>query len=559
MLEKKNIRIWLAIAKKEFRIFTYRFQRNRKKIFIFICILITFWGFYLGPIILNSIIPSIFKSLGAVYIKDYIIDLLGYFFFIIFLINFLVPIYDFYRRSEIDLKETYLSSPIKIKDVIMADLLWRIPFYGMMVLFLGPFFISIIGLVKEIQIIEYIVLYSCLFSLFIFSLVLGMIVINMIKYNAFKIYKLQRNSIYFIYLITFLIVLMLYILQFLVIYLTTSSDFKSYLILLPSFWFSNIIAYMIDPTIPILSETTIWISICLSISIPIITLFLYYRSVNNSIITENLTQNFNSKSFNNNNKIYSIFRSLIVKKWKILVLVQLKEYLREKENIAKLFFTLAIIILSGVAFLFSYPDLKKYLESSPFDEFITITINFNQYKFLAVFLISWTGSFFYCILNATYPFLDSKEIIFYHRKSRRGFRSLIISYIYAQILILIFIDILITIIISLIFLLDVFLILILFIFFLSNNIILLFLGIGLQCYNPLFKYEKKIIFINVYYIIIIQLISIFTSINLILLFLPNSSVNLDLLNVILFSNLFVLIIPMIILLFFGLKKINKLH
>ena len=147
MINKHNIRIWIAIATKEFRVFTYRFQKHRKNIIIILSIFIMFWGFYLGPIILNSIIPNLFRNIVASYAKEYLLDLFGYFFFIIFLINILVPIYDFYRRTDIDLKETYLSSPIDIRDVIMGDFLWRIPFYGIIVLLLGPFFISILSLI----------------------------------------------------------------------------------------------------------------------------------------------------------------------------------------------------------------------------------------------------------------------------------------------------------------------------------------------------------------------------------------------------------------------------
>ena len=95
MLEKKNIRIWLTIAKKEFRVFTFRFKKNRKRFFIFIIGFLIFWGIYFGPILLNSIIPSIFKVFGSVYISDYFLNILGSFFFIIFLVNFLVPIYQY--------------------------------------------------------------------------------------------------------------------------------------------------------------------------------------------------------------------------------------------------------------------------------------------------------------------------------------------------------------------------------------------------------------------------------------------------------------------------------
>ena len=557
MLNRKNIKIWIAIAKKEFRIFTYRFQGKRKSLLIIIFIAVTFWGTYLGPIFLNAIIPPVFQAIGKIYAKQYFLNLIGYFFFIIFLVSFLIPIYDFYRKSEIDQKDTYLSSPIKLNDVVMAEFLWRIPFYIMMVLVLGPLFVSLLSLVKDIYIIEYLILYFCLFSLFIFSLLLGLIVINIIKYNAFKIRKIQKNYTYFMYFISFLIILILYIFQFVIIYLTNSEGNTHYLLLLPSFWFSNIIAYVVDPSsIPFFE---ISISICLSILIPLLVLSLYYKSVSTSFILEDNNESNISNSIKPNNKIYKIIEKLTVRKWKSLVIIQSKEYLRDKENIAKIFFTIATIILTGIALFFSYPDLRRYLEDSPFSDFITITINFNQYKMLVIILISWTGSFFYVNLNATYPFLNTKDIIFYHRKSPKGLKSLIISYTYSQILILLFIDIIITLVISLLFLLDLLLILFLFLFFLFSNIILLLLGIGLQCYKPLFKYEKKIVFVNVYYIILIQLISLFTVVNILLLTLPKSYIHLDLLNMIFLFNSLILILPVLVLLFFGLNKIKRLY
>ena len=557
MLNKKNIKIWIAIAKKEFRINTYRFRGKRKLILILIFGTLSFWGFYLGPIFLNAIIPEILKAIGPNYVKQYFLDLIGYFFFILFIYNFLVPIYDFYRKPDIDIKETYLSSPIKINDVVMAEFLWRIPFYIIVVLILGPLLVILLNIVKDVQIIDYFILYFYLFLLFVFSLLLGLIVISIIKYNAFKIRKIQKNAIYFIFFLTFIVILIVYILQFLVIQFASTDEYNVFLILIPSYWFSNIVAYVVDPSSLTFSEISI--SIILSITIPILVLYLYYRSVNNSFISEKKYNNNFSESTKSNTMIYKVIDKLTVKKWKSLVMVQSKEYLRDKENIAKILFTLSMIILTGFALFFSFPDLKRSLEDSPFSEFIQITINSNQYKILVIILLSWTGSFFYVILNATYPFLNTKDIIFYYRKSPRGFKSLIISYIYSQILILLFIDIIITLIFSLLFFLDILLILLLFLYFLFNNIILLLLGIGLQCYNPLFKDEKKIVFINVYYILIIQMISLFIVVNLLLFYLSKSDIHFNLIVLIFLSNLLILIIPMFILLFFGIKRIKKLY
>jgi len=161
MITKRNIKIWWAISKKEFRIFTYRFKKNRKNILILLTIILILWGFYLGPNIIGSIFPQIFYDYAQTYKSRYS-DFLGFLFTICFLINLLVPIYDSYRRSEVDLKELCLSAPVKLNDIFFADFLWRIPFYVLVVLLLGPLIAGTINLITPLNILEILLLYLCL-------------------------------------------------------------------------------------------------------------------------------------------------------------------------------------------------------------------------------------------------------------------------------------------------------------------------------------------------------------------------------------------------------------
>jgi len=552
MLNKQNLKIWWAISKKEFRIFTYRIKKIRIWVFILITLMLILWGLYFGPTAITSIFPEIFH----IYAKDYktrYSDFLGFLFTICFLINLLVPIFDSYRRSEVDLKELCLSSPVKLNDVFFADYLWRIPLYILVVLILGPLVAGTINLIKPLSLLEILILYLCLLGNFLFSLLIGSILMIYLQKTILNSEKIKKNSAYVIFLITFIIIGFVYLLQFIIFYLLQVPEFNFFLLIFPSFWYSNIVSYMIDPQLLVLGNLNLIISISVSVIIPSLILIVYYKNLDRIIEMDKF--NKKSKSGEKKASFFSLIEKITVGKWKFLVLTQIKEFLRDKENLVKILFAIATISLSGIVLLLSYDQVVSFLKDSGITN-----VSFNDLRLISIPLLAWLGSFLFAVLNAVYSFLKSKNLIMYYRKSPRGVKALLFSYFYSQVQLIVLIDIFVTIILSLLFLYDLILILYFFCLFFLYGVMSVALEIGFQCVNPLFKYKTKVVLINIYYILFIQIISFFIVLMIIIPTIPNDSIHFNILHQIFIIHLGIMycsFLPLILLL--GYRKIRRIE
>ncbi|TFF87349.1 MAG: hypothetical protein EU550_03400, partial [Promethearchaeota archaeon] len=320
-MKSDSLKVWVTVARKEFRIFTYRFRRNRLLLLIVFSFISVFWGFYLGPLIFEAILPEIFE-VWASRAKNRIGDLFGYFFALLFLINMFVPIYDSYRSKKINIREIEISTPVKMKDVIFADFLWKVPFNFWVVLLIGPIFVSLLDLIKRMSLLNYIFVYVSLFGLLTFSLLIGTIIVNLIERNLLE--KNERKANYYIFFITFMVLLLIYVFQFFIDFFTTNPDLKLILNIFPSFWYSNIILYNVDTTLLIFAEINLLISIFLAIFFPFLLLIFYYRKLG-KIISLEVTLEKDQKFFNLF-RVEKILNIIIPEKWSFFVLIQLKEF-----------------------------------------------------------------------------------------------------------------------------------------------------------------------------------------------------------------------------------------
>ncbi len=552
MINIKHVKIWLAISKKEYRIFTFRFGKMRNPFFLILFLGLIFWGFFLGPLILSAIFPDVFRA-WALEKKKKFGDLFGFFFVIVFFVNFLVPIYDSYRKSEVSLREIALSAPIEVKDILFADFVWRIPIYVFMVLIIGPLFASMLSLVKTILLLDLILIYASLFAVFILSMLLGEIVLNFVEKTVIESSKLKKSRAYYIFLISFLIIGIIYLFQFVLLFLLNTPQFNLLLLFFPSFWYSNIIVYSIDKQLLLLPEINFWVSLGLAVIIPITIIYIFYKGLEDVAILDEGDQDYKD-ILTPNDVLYRMIKKLTVLRWEPLVLSKFKIFFRDRENTMKTVFTLCTILLTGFVMLLSFHELKDYLlrEHSQ-------TLILHTYRETVILMVSWLSSLLFTVLWGSYSFIESKEVVFMYRKSPRGIKTLIISHLYSQILILVFMDILITAIISLMFLFNIFQIIALFTIFFVHNAIAILQGIGLQCFNPLYRYKKKIVFINIYYILAFQTLSLTIIIVLIFPSLPRNYPYVSALNIILFRNLILLGLITPIFLLLGFIKLKTLQ
>jgi len=124
-------------------------------------------------------------------------------------------------------------------------------------------------------------------------------------------------------------------------------------------------------------------------------------------------------------------------------------------------------------------------------------------------------------MSGLYIFIESKNLLNVYKKSLRGTKSLIYSILYFLIFLIIFIDIISASLFTLIFQLDIFLFLIfIFTYFLVNLSIVLEM-IGIQCLKPVFKDRKSMVMVNIYILIILQILSLLLTFSVLIPYFSN--------------------------------------
>ncbi len=237
---------WKIIAKKEIMQHTYFIRKNRLLYFILIYTLLIFWAFYLGPNLLDIVMPELLKDYTDI-LKPLISSLLEYFLTIIFLAYLMYPLYNLFRRSELKYEERILATPIKHGDIFLGEFVGQIPFYLIGVFIIGPLITAGLHQLIELTVLLYLVIYICFFSLMLFGLIVGGIIANRIEHFMVKSEKAQEWGKSFLITLAVLMIFIYYFFHIIFSYMVNNPEIKNWLMFFPSFWFSNIILYIIDP------------------------------------------------------------------------------------------------------------------------------------------------------------------------------------------------------------------------------------------------------------------------------------------------------------------------
>ncbi len=536
--------LWKKIAKNEFRLATYRFRKNRRLFFLYLISGFTYWGFYFGPNLLNILLPQ-FLSYYAYLYADVLVLYFEYFFALIFLLNILLPLYNLYQKKENKVKEIILKLPIKPKDIFLGKFVWKIPFYILFVLFIGPFFTSLLGQLRELTLFHIIIIYLCIFALLIFSQLIGIVISNFVDYKLSNSQKALNFRKIRILAIALILIIIYFLIRFLSTLYFSSPELRNWLIIFPSFWYSTIIIYLIYPTMASLNIYNIWIIIFLAIAIPIIIFIFTYKNSNKFYVVRR-ESNLLGLNTEKSRSFYNLLRKITLKKWRGLVQTHFKEFFRNEDYMLKFFYTIIINVIFGVVLALS---LSQF-------EFEVIN-DLQIYKILEIVIISWIGSILFGTMSGAYIFFESKSLLITYKKSLRGPKALIYSIFYFLIFLIVLIDLVSVSVFTFIFNLDIFTVLIFILVYFFLNLIITVEMIGIQCLKPVFKDRKSITMINAYILILLQVISLFLSL---LLFIPNVFEDLT-------PSLALLFIFLIhfgissgigsLLFFVGIKRINK--
>jgi len=541
--------LWKTIVKHEIRLKTYRYRKNRTSFLIIIYAIFVYWGFYLGPNLFDIIISNIAQEIPSEFVFVFV-KFIEYFFTSFFLIILIYPLYNLYRKAEIGHSEILLASPIKPGDIFLGEFLGKLIFYFLLILGFGPVIISLLNQIRVLNFLQYIIIYSSLFMLLAFSFLIGLIIANLLEHKMTKSAIAKDLGKSFLLLLSIIVIALFYILRFFFDIILSNPKYKIWLMLYPSFWYSNIILFGIDPSLNLLNSFSNYLfvitNISLGIIIPSLLLYISYKKADSFYTLEGHTENevFISKK---EGRYYKFIRKITPQKWRGLIITQFKQFLRKKENLFKMIYILVLISVMGVTIIFSLenPVLARY--------------DILNRKLLGIIIVSWIGGLLFGVLMGLHIFIDSKQLLFQYKSTPRGVKALVYSYIYEIFYLILILDIILTFFFTLLFQLELIYSLIFFITFWLYCFVIQLQAIGAQCFNPLFKERGKQAYLISYFVIFLQVVSFFLAL---LIFIPFASVTLNnslgLMYILLINLVFTSGFSFLTILF-GLSKIQKIE
>lgn len=547
--------LWKVLVKNELRIRTARFKSHRKLFFTVIYAIFLFWAIYLGPVFFNAVFPDILSAFSGVLaiVLNYVIE---YFLMTVFVMFILYPLFTLFRKSEIGIKDVVLSSPVKSGDIFLGEFFAQLPFIFLIVLAVGPAAASLLSQVNpQLTIVHYFAIYLIIFLLMTFSLIIGTILANWIEFKFSSNKRLSSSSNSFLLLLSFIVIISFYVFHYAFNLAYSDPSFKNWLSIFPSFWYSNLILYIIDPTLIQSYVVNVWLSIILAIGIPLIIFFLSYRKAENFYSYEpQLEKNLTIRE--KEGKFFKIIEKMTLKRYRIIVVVQFKNFLRKKENVTKLIYSIAF---TGVLGLFIFISLENPLTSIKnilLGELVSIPVEY--FDLLVVSIISWMGGLIFGMMMGISSIFDSKDILDLYKKSSKGVNASIYSFLYLMTYILLFYGIILTIFFTIIFSLNIVAVGVFFSTYIINCFITVVQLVGLQCIRPLYGESGKQIYFKIYFIGVLQVVSLLTSLFITIPLFPIViDYSLGFLYI-LFTNMAISAIISSVILLFGLFKLNRI-
>lgn len=500
--------LWIIIAKNEIRIKTAKFRSHRNLFFAVIYAIFIFWATYLGPVIFDAILPDFLLALSGVleFVLHFVIEVS---LTTIFVMMILYPIFLLFRKSEIGVKDVILSSPVKSGDVFLGEFVGQLPFYFLIVLAIGPAVVSLLGQVNpQLSILHYLIIYLVIFLMMNFSLIIGTILANWVEFKLSSNKKIKDSSNSVLLLLSFIVIISFYLFHYVFNVAYYNPVFKNWMSIFPSFWYSNIILYLVNPLLIESYIINIWLSIVLAIGIPMLILYFSYKKAEKfysiDLQSEKKLLVVKTEGF-----ILKFIKKMTLKKYKVLVMVQFKNFLRKKENITKLIYSIAF---TGVLGLFIFLSLDSPItEIEEFSLLGIVSIPVEYFSVLVIIIIAWMGGLIFGMMMGISVIFDSKNILYLYKKSIKGVHASIFAFLYQMVFLILFYDIILTIFFTLLFAFNIYNVVLFFCIYFIYCLIVLIQVVGLQCIRPFFDERGKQIYFKIYFIFVLQFISLLIS------------------------------------------------
>jgi len=528
-------KLWLTIAKNEIKLRTSSFRNNRKRFFIFSYLILILWAFIIAPLLFDSFMPTIAAQNAGIF-KPVVALLIESFMMILFLIILMLPLNNVYNKDEKGVKESLVASPVLARDIFLGEFLGKLPLYTFAVLIFAPIVVGMINPIIDLTVIQYIIIYTCAFGLVYFANLIGSLISSWLEHKILKSESARDWGKALIMILTIVMVIMMYAVIFFINEILMNPELKNWLSFYPSLWFSNIILYGIDPLLLNSYILNIWFSIGLAICIPLMILYLSYKKAHVFYSLEGISTKSTSVTKQGRN-FYSMINKLAGRKFGGLVIVQMKLFLRKKANLARIAY-----VLGSVGFM-------AWFTSSTMDDYKGLILSSS--------ILIVLGGLVSSIMLGHLIFINTKDIIWVYKKSPRGIKGLVYSYLLNMLVIGIFISLFITILHSLfakIGLLDA---VIFFSLFLAYIPISMLQSIGLQCLNPAFGEKDSNMKSNSIISMLIMQPAIMMPIFFLIFFNPETVL---MMRIVMLAPVFIFnILVGTILLYIGMKKLNKIE
>ncbi|MBN1803061.1 MAG: hypothetical protein JW891_16240 [Candidatus Lokiarchaeota archaeon] len=492
--------LWKVIAKYEIKRGTSSIRKHRVLILFILYAFLIIWAVILAPLLFDAIMPPLVSIIP--YFEETVALIIEALLMMLFLVIMMYPINTVFRKTEIGYKEILLASPATEGDIFIGEFVGKFLVYMGAILIFAPILLGLINAIINFTVITYIIIYACVMGHVIFALLIGNILASLIEHKIARNPKFKDLGKVFLFLISIGMVAIIYTLQFAFQILLENPELKNWLMFYPSLWFSNIILYSINPNLISTYVLNIWSSVLLIIFVPLLVFYIAYKKASKFFTLEGGIEKI-SDIIEKESSFYKQLRKYIPHNWETLIVSQLKEFFRRKENIMKLVYTLGITLFIGTMMYFTSPADTEAL-SAEVDAIFTIMILF-------------VSGMIYCFMIGNYIFVGSRDLLWVYKKSPRGVKTLVYSYIRALTIPSIFIGIITTIYYSILYQYTVLFSILFFVLYLVNITIILFQACGIQCFNPSFEEKGKQmganIMIQMFFMFFILFISIFLLFN----------------------------------------------
>ncbi|MFX0008855.1 MAG: hypothetical protein ACFE9R_00960 [Candidatus Hermodarchaeota archaeon] len=528
--------MWKVIAKNEIRIRTSSFRNHRKLFFVILYSSLFIWAFILSPFLFDMFMPTLASQFSDIF-KPAIAIIIESFLMILFLVLVMYPLNNVYRELEVGLKESLLATPIKPKDIFLGEFLGKAPIYSTVILILAPIIVGMINPLIDLTVIQYIIIYSCVFGVVYFANLVGSIIASWFELKISKSEKARDLGKALIWIFTIVMIIIMYAVIFFLNELISNPALKNWLAFYPSLWFSNIILYAIDPVLLSNFILNIWINLFLAISVPLAILYISYKKAESFYTLDGGIEKSNGTIIEHENLFFRIIRKSVGRKWAGLLVMQLKRFLRKKANYARIIYVVGLLGF-----------MTWFISNMAGD--------FSGKLFVIIILVAIGGGIGSIMLGHL-GFVDSKDLIWVYKRSPRGIKGLVYSYLYAMLVLNLLIATVITTLFSIFATLDLLTTVIFFLEFLIFSQISMCQAMGLECLSPAFGEKDSSMKMNMMISMVLLQPLIFIPIMSLIFF----DIDLRTLEILIPHGIMFLynIAVSIPLLYLGMRKLNKIE